>query len=178
MTLEGGRALHVPAFPVETVDTTGAGDSFNAGFLHAWLQRAPVADCLRLGRRVRGAQHARPRRDGGAADARGGGGAPAAATALSATAPANAAAAPRTPLPGRIGRYRWWIGGLLFASTFINYLDRQTLNVLGPSLKTEFHWSNQDFALIIIVVPRRVHADADGGRARSWTGSAPATASA
>jgi MFS transporter, ACS family, hexuronate transporter len=48
------------------------------------------------------------------------------------------------------GNYRWWIGGLLFLSTFINYLDRQTLNVLGPTLKTEFHWSNQDFALIII----------------------------
>ncbi len=46
---DGGEVLHVPAFPVETVDTTGAGDSFNAGFLHAWLQGAPVVDCLRLG---------------------------------------------------------------------------------------------------------------------------------
>ena len=48
------------------------------------------------------------------------------------------------------GRLRWWIGGLLFASTVINYLDRQTLSVLGPLLKEEFTWSNQDFALIII----------------------------
>jgi ACS family hexuronate transporter-like MFS transporter len=48
------------------------------------------------------------------------------------------------------GRYRWWIGALLFFSTVINYLDRQTLNVLGPSLKVEFHWSNEDFAWIII----------------------------
>ena len=48
------------------------------------------------------------------------------------------------------GNYRWWIGGLLFLSTVINYLDRQTLSVLAPSLKTEFHWSNQDFALIVI----------------------------
>jgi ACS family hexuronate transporter-like MFS transporter len=48
------------------------------------------------------------------------------------------------------GNYRWWIGGLLFLSTVINYLDRQTLNVLGPALKVEFRWSNQDFALIII----------------------------
>lgn len=48
------------------------------------------------------------------------------------------------------GRYRWWIGGLLFASTVINYIDRQTLAVLGPHLKTEFHWSNADFAWIII----------------------------
>jgi ACS family hexuronate transporter-like MFS transporter len=49
----------------------------------------------------------------------------------------------------RIG-FRWWIGGLLFASTVINYLDRQTLSVLGPTLKVEFSWSNQDFALVII----------------------------
>jgi ACS family hexuronate transporter-like MFS transporter len=48
------------------------------------------------------------------------------------------------------GNYRWWIGGLLFLSTVINYLDRQTLNVLGPALKVEFNWSNQDFALVII----------------------------
>ena len=49
-----------------------------------------------------------------------------------------------------IPRLRWWIGGLLFASTVINYIDRQTLSVLAPHLKTEFHWSNSDFALLII----------------------------
>jgi ACS family hexuronate transporter-like MFS transporter len=48
------------------------------------------------------------------------------------------------------GRYRWAIGGLLFASTVINYIDRQTLSVLAPGLKTEFQWTNQDFALIVI----------------------------
>jgi ACS family hexuronate transporter-like MFS transporter len=48
------------------------------------------------------------------------------------------------------GRWRWAIGGLLFASTVVNYVDRQTLSVLAPSLKVEFHWSNQDFALIVI----------------------------
>jgi ACS family hexuronate transporter-like MFS transporter len=45
---------------------------------------------------------------------------------------------------------RWWICGLLFISTVINYLDRQTLSVLGPYLKQDFHWKNEDFALIII----------------------------
>jgi ACS family hexuronate transporter-like MFS transporter len=49
-----------------------------------------------------------------------------------------------------IRHLRWYIGGLLFLSTVINYIDRQTLNVLGPTLKTEYHWSNQDFALVLI----------------------------
>ena len=47
-------------------------------------------------------------------------------------------------------RYRWWIGGLLFASTVINYIDRQALSVLAPHLKVDFTWSNQDFSMVII----------------------------
>jgi sugar/nucleoside kinase (ribokinase family) len=49
MALDAGQVLHVPAYPVEPMDTTGAGDSFNAGFLHRWLQGAPLVECLRLG---------------------------------------------------------------------------------------------------------------------------------
>jgi MFS transporter, ACS family, aldohexuronate transporter len=48
------------------------------------------------------------------------------------------------------GSLRWWIGTLLLLSTIINYMDRQTLSVLAPYLKTEFVWSNSDFALLII----------------------------
>jgi ACS family hexuronate transporter-like MFS transporter len=49
-----------------------------------------------------------------------------------------------------VANLRWWIGGLLFASTVINYIDRQTLNVLAPFLKTEYQWTNSDFAMIVI----------------------------
>ncbi len=53
---------------------------------------------------------------------------------------------PLRRLPG----LRWWIGGLLFLSTVINYLDRQTLSVLAPFLKNDYHWNNEDFALVVI----------------------------
>ncbi len=49
MTLDGDSVVRVPAYRVEAVDTTGAGDSFNAGFLHRWLEGAPLVECLRLG---------------------------------------------------------------------------------------------------------------------------------
>ena len=49
-----------------------------------------------------------------------------------------------------IKNLRWWIGGLLFVSTVINYIDRQTLSVLGPYLKIDYHWNNEQFALIVI----------------------------
>jgi sugar/nucleoside kinase (ribokinase family) len=48
ITLQGERALRVQAYPVDPVDTTGAGDSFNAGFLHAWLQGRPVEEAMRF----------------------------------------------------------------------------------------------------------------------------------
>lgn len=34
---DDGEVLDIPAFEVETVDTTGAGDAFTAGLVHAWL---------------------------------------------------------------------------------------------------------------------------------------------
>lgn len=52
--------------------------------------------------------------------------------------------------PGSIPSLRWWIAGLLFASTVINYVDRQTLSLLAPYLKIEFHWTNSDYANLAI----------------------------
>jgi ACS family hexuronate transporter-like MFS transporter len=45
---------------------------------------------------------------------------------------------------------RWYIGVLLFLSTVINYIDRQTLSVLAPHIKSEFGWDNTTFALLIV----------------------------
>jgi len=54
------------------------------------------------------------------------------------------------PRPRIIHSLRWWIGGILFASTVINYIDRQTLSILAPFLKQEYHWTNTDYANIAI----------------------------
>ena len=45
---------------------------------------------------------------------------------------------------------RWWIGAALFASTIINYIDRQTLSLLAPYLKVDYHWTNTDYAYLVI----------------------------
>jgi sugar/nucleoside kinase (ribokinase family) len=49
MTIDNERVLHVPAFSTAPVDTTGAGDSFNAGFLHAFVRGQPLLDCVIAG---------------------------------------------------------------------------------------------------------------------------------
>lgn len=49
-----------------------------------------------------------------------------------------------------IPRLRWWIGAVLFASTAINYVDRQTLSLLAPYLKVQYGFSNSDYANIVI----------------------------
>ena len=44
----GDELVHVEAVPVDVVDTTGAGDSFDAGFLAGRLQGWPINRCLQL----------------------------------------------------------------------------------------------------------------------------------
>src|SRR5690606_30399426 len=50
-----------------------------------------------------------------------------------------------------IGKYRWTICALLFFATTINYLDRQVLSLLKPTLEEQFGWSNSDYADIAAV---------------------------
>ena len=46
--LLGGQTYVGPPRPSTPIDTTGAGDCFDAGFLHAWLQGESPSRCLNL----------------------------------------------------------------------------------------------------------------------------------
>jgi ACS family hexuronate transporter-like MFS transporter len=45
--------------------------------------------------------------------------------------------------------YRWTVCALLFAVTTVNYMDRQVLGILAPTLQHELHWSETQYANIV-----------------------------
>ncbi len=49
-----------------------------------------------------------------------------------------------------VGRYRWVVVALLFFATTINYLDRQVIGLLKPTLEKEFNWTETDYSNIVI----------------------------
>jgi len=58
-------------------------------------------------------------------------------------------ARPELPSVFRPSRLRWGVVTLLFFVTVLNYVDRQTLSVLAPVLRDEFHMSNTDYAFVV-----------------------------
>lgn len=70
-----------------------------------------------------------------------------------------------------IGNLRWYIGGLLFLSTVINYIDRQTLSVLAPYIKDEYQWTNTRFAWVIIAFRIGYMLQFGSGRFLDWIGT-------
>jgi MFS transporter, ACS family, hexuronate transporter len=45
---------------------------------------------------------------------------------------------------------RWYICGLLFAATVLNYIDRQVFSILAPDLQRDIGWSERDYGRIVI----------------------------
>jgi ACS family hexuronate transporter-like MFS transporter len=55
---------------------------------------------------------------------------------------------PASTAPPGFG-YRWTICALLFAATTINYIDRQVLGILAPTLQGELGWTETDYGNIV-----------------------------
>lgn len=47
------------------------------------------------------------------------------------------------------GRLRWYICGLLFYATTVNYVDRQVLGLLKPVISKELGWNESDFGWVV-----------------------------
>src|SRR5688572_33482873 len=48
-------------------------------------------------------------------------------------------------------RRRWIILGIIFAAIALNYIDRQILSILKPTLKSEFGFDDRGYALLVNV---------------------------
>ncbi|HSR49324.1 MAG TPA: carbohydrate kinase family protein [Acidobacteriota bacterium] len=56
-----GKGRHrAEPIAVKAIETTGAGDAFNGGFLHRWMEGAPLGDCLKAGNVCGGLSTRRP----------------------------------------------------------------------------------------------------------------------
>lgn len=65
--------------------------------------------------------------------------------------PSHVPPTPSAPaVPGRVGHFRWVICALLFFATTINYVDRQILGILAPTLGKEIGWSERDYSNIVV----------------------------
>ena len=49
IAIQNGKVARAKSIRVRSIDATGAGDAFNGGFLHAYIQGWPLQDCLRAG---------------------------------------------------------------------------------------------------------------------------------
>jgi MFS transporter, ACS family, hexuronate transporter len=63
--------------------------------------------------------------------------------------PGQGSSAPPSPPSSRPGRFRWTICALVFFATTVNYMDRQVLGILAPTLEKEIHWTEIQYANII-----------------------------
>jgi MFS transporter, ACS family, hexuronate transporter len=52
-------------------------------------------------------------------------------------------------MSGETRHFRWYICGLLFYATSVNYLDRQVLGLLKPVLSRELGWHEADYGWVV-----------------------------
>src|SRR4029450_3257478 len=70
---------------------------------------------------------------------------------MSIQAPASAQPAVRTGVvtATKAGYYRWFVCGLLFFASVINYIDRQVIGILKPTLQQQFGCTELDYGDIV-----------------------------
>jgi MFS transporter, ACS family, aldohexuronate transporter len=61
-------------------------------------------------------------------------------------------------VPTKVGHYRWGICALLLVATTINYVDRQVIGILKPTLVQEFGWSDERIYAAIVVAFQLAYA--------------------
>ncbi len=49
----------------------------------------------------------------------------------------------------KIPHLRWWIVGLIFFASVLNYVDRQALSILAPTIQKDLALSNEDYASVL-----------------------------
>lgn len=53
------------------------------------------------------------------------------------------------PFMFKIPHLRWWIIAMIFFASVLNYLDRQTLSILAPTIMKDLNLSNEDYASVL-----------------------------
>lgn len=51
-------------------------------------------------------------------------------------------------MSAKIPHLRWWIAGMLFLASILNYIDRQTLSILAPTIQKDLGLTDQDYAFV------------------------------
>jgi MFS transporter, ACS family, hexuronate transporter len=71
-------------------------------------------------------------------------------SAAPAGVPLPASPAPAAAPAARVGHYRWMVCALLFFGTTINYVDRQVIGILKPTLVQQFGWQDERIYAAIV----------------------------
>ncbi|MCX6628575.1 MAG: MFS transporter, partial [Candidatus Solibacter sp.] len=65
------------------------------------------------------------------------------------TALKHASASAKPVTTRKIPNLRWWITGLLFFSTVINYMDRQNLSILARTIQDDLHITDLQYSYVV-----------------------------
>ncbi|MEP6850516.1 MAG: MFS transporter [Acidobacteriota bacterium] len=68
---------------------------------------------------------------------------------ISASSITGAVIAAAEEVKPRVGNFRWAICTLLFFAATVNYIDRQVIGILKPTLSTQFNWTELDYSWIV-----------------------------